>query len=77
MNEMQLRLRWPDAVIAAAMLIGVGYLGHRISISHQHGDYYHTERVNDGQVRVICDNGGDATVRPSDFGSIVVDCGTR
>jgi hypothetical protein len=40
--------------------------------------YYHMEYVTDGQVRVVCENGGDATVRPTEqFGSIIVDCGTR
>lgn len=40
--------------------------------------YWHTRRLTDGRVRVLCDNGGDATVRPDDqFGSLVIDCGTR
>jgi hypothetical protein len=42
------------------------------------GGYYRVERIADGQVRVICLNGGDATVRPTDqFGSLIVDCGTK
>lgn len=40
--------------------------------------YWHTRRLTDGRVRVLCDNGGDATVRPdTQFGSLVIDCGTR
>jgi hypothetical protein len=43
------------------------------------GGYYRVERLGDGQLRVVCTNGGDATIRPEpdQFGSIVVDCGTR
>ncbi len=42
------------------------------------GQYWHAVRIDDGKVRVVCDNGGDATIEPtSQFGSIVVSCGTR
>jgi hypothetical protein len=39
--------------------------------------YWNAERLDDGKVKIVCSNGGDATVRPSDFGSIIVDCGAR
>jgi hypothetical protein len=43
------------------------------------GGYYRIERLGDGQLRIVCTNGGDATIRPEpdQFGSIIVDCGTR
>jgi hypothetical protein len=57
-------------IILCLLAFGCGALWHR--------GYYHTERISDGQVRVVCDNGADATIRPtSQFGSIIVDCGTR
>lgn len=40
--------------------------------------YWHVACISDGKVRVICDNGADATVEPTNqFGSIVISCGTR
>jgi hypothetical protein len=41
------------------------------------GGWYHIAREGSGRARVVCDNGGDATVRADGrFGSLVVDCGT-
>ena len=47
-------------------------------LSAASSQYWHVTRISDGKVRVICENGADATVEPTDqFGSIIVSCGTR
>lgn len=47
-------------------------------LSAASGQYWHTARISDGKVRVVCDNRADATIEPTDqFGSIIVSCGTR
>lgn len=52
-----------------------GLPGSRVAPSSA---YWHTVALDDGRVRVICDNNGDATVEPgASFSSIIVSCGTR
>lgn len=49
-----------------------------LSMKRPNSAYFHTVKLDDGRVRVTCDNGGDATIEPGDqFGSIIVSCGTR
>jgi hypothetical protein len=49
------------------------------SISHAvTSQYWHVSRISDGKVRIICTNGGDATIEPTaQEHSIIVSCGTR